>query len=539
MNPHDYVITVDENGDVHLEHALFNRQKGQARKNHKYYKRVPTVKGFEYFYSEKEYQNWLNGRNNKNSNNNAIKPKGERMRESLRKATETTKGLASKAADKLGFDERQRLQNANFFNREKRQNEYDKTPLGKAENLANKAKDLATDAAEATAEKAKALGERVKTNAKNKVENMKETFRKNKEQLDKAEEMDKADAEREAKLANRPTAHEKNIAGEAKEGAIYKRERNSDSIDIHSKADRGDYSKNDPDFDDANYDKADRVGDTNFLTFKRKDGTSVILEEDMKWVLPKGVDGSDPEIKQAIENFERTVASYRESDPSAFHGDAWDKEIQRSLDQAIADVALRKNSANKPAKYSSYTDGDSDFDDDNYKESGRVGDSDFFVHKRSDGTNVILEEDMKWVLPKGIDAKSPEIQKAIQKIVDDPASVIGKKNYTASEWAEATTNLLNEAAAGNGNSSKSSGRINPSNVSFEYLSDLAYNRGVNSGDLRVLEEADQIHYRAQQAYNRALKNPNTTSQEKERLFRALTKAEQDYNEIAEEIIDQL
>ena len=38
----------------------------------------------------------------------------------------------------------------------------------------------------------------------------------------------------------------------------------------------------------------------NFYTFKRNDGKSVILEEDMKWVLPKGVDAGDPAINSAL-----------------------------------------------------------------------------------------------------------------------------------------------------------------------------------------------------------------------------------------------
>lgn len=53
------------------------------------------------------------------------------------------------------------------------------------------------------------------------------------------------------------------------------------------------------------------------------------------------------------------------------------------------------------AKPGEYKDGDSDFDEKNYDEKNRLGDSDFFAFTRPDGKVVILEEDMKWELPEG------------------------------------------------------------------------------------------------------------------------------------------
>ena len=53
------------------------------------------------------------------------------------------------------------------------------------------------------------------------------------------------------------------------------------------------------------------------------------------------------------------------------------------------------------AKTSSYKKGDPDFDEKNYDEKNRLGDTDFFAFTRPDGKVVILEEDMKWELPSG------------------------------------------------------------------------------------------------------------------------------------------
>jgi len=53
------------------------------------------------------------------------------------------------------------------------------------------------------------------------------------------------------------------------------------------------------------------------------------------------------------------------------------------------------------AKVSEYTKGDSDFDESNYSDKNRLGDTDFFAFTRPDGKVVILQEDVKWELPKG------------------------------------------------------------------------------------------------------------------------------------------
>ena len=469
MNPHDYIVSVNEKGEPYLEHALFG--KSSQKQNHKYYTRVQDKGRWRYFYSPQEFRVWQAGGSKKKVTNT------DKMRSAFKQIKETGQKVAEKARDVAGFDERDRMRSAkekldsdstNALNRFKRhtdytkaKSDYDKTLLGRTERMREELRKKAKKTADEVADK-------VKEKVKEKVDDVKETYQHNKEQFEKAKEMERAEAERQAKLENRPKGHEKNVTGEAKEASVYKREKvddhKSSNVDIHKKSERGDYDENDPDFSDANYDKATRIGDSDFLTFKRKDGTSVILEEDSKWVLPKGVDGNDPEIKQAIDNFSRMVE--RERSSGTFTSDQWNEQSQAYIDEACTNAALRKKTQNSQAKYSSYTDGDSDFDDDNYKEEGRVGDSDFFVHTRKDGTSVLLEEDMKWVLPKGVNPNAPSIKRAIQKLADNPKSVIGKDNYSWADWAEAATDLINDAVADAG-------------MSEEYLEDREFNSRKN------------------------------------------------------------
>lgn len=434
MNPHDYIISVNENGEPYLEHALFG--KGGQKKDHKYYARAQDKGHWRYFYSPEEFRLWSSGGSKKKTTSEKMKSAFKQLKETGRKAVDT-------AADKLGVDERQALQNANRFNRARRQKAYDKTLLGKAENAADKIAEqvsskvdelgnklktkserMREELRKKTSQTAEDVQEKVKEKIREKAADVKETYEHNKHQFDKAKEMEKAESEHQEKLANRPTAHEKAESSET-----------------------------------------------------------------------------------------------------------------------VKDGAMKRRSMEK-STYGEYKDGDHDFDDDNYKEENRVGDSDFFVHKRKDGTNVILEEDMKWVLPKGVDAKSPAIQKAIQDFSDRVVSErkLGN-NYTGDQWRDAVTKAIDEAvrstsvATSQQRSNSSSGRsIDPHKASPEFMLEVGHNSGL---DVSALKVADARHAKAQRAYNKALSNPNTSSQEKDRLFRELTKAEKAYYDEADKIADEL
>lgn len=88
------------------------------------------------------------------------------------------------------------------------------------------------------------------------------------------------------------------------------------------------------------------------------------------------------------------------------------------------------------SQFSEYKKGDSDFDDKNFAEKNRVGDSDFFMAKRTDGSTVILEEDMKWIIPKGVDPNSPAIKAALTKEY---------KADSNDEWVKQVTEAIDDA----------------------------------------------------------------------------------------------
>ena len=472
MNPHDYIISVNENGEPYLEHALFG---GGQKKNHKYYTRAQDKGRWRYFYSPEEFRIWQTGGTKKQST-------GDKMRSAFKQLKESGRKAVDAAADKLGVDERQALQNANRFNRARRQKAYDETPLGKAENAADRIAEQVNSKVDELGNKLKTKSERmreefrkkasqaandakekVKDKVQEKVDDVKETYEHNKRQFVKAKEMEKAEAERQEKLANRPKAHEKPEAtGTAKDGAIKRRSM--------EKSTYSEYKDGDHDFDDDNYKEENRVGDSDFFVHKRKDGTNVILEEDMKWVLPKGVDGKSPAIQKAIQDFSDRVVSERKLGNN-YTGDQWRDAITKAIDEAVRQTPISGSQSTQS------------------KEEPRVSEE--------------YKQDMEFNSRKN--------------------NYFGRSGESSSQ-------------SSNGQTKSSNHSIDPRKASPEFMLTVAYNSGL---DVSALKVADARHAKAQRAYNKALSNPNTSSQEKDRLFRELTKAEKAYYDEADKIADEL
>lgn len=90
------------------------------------------------------------------------------------------------------------------------------------------------------------------------------------------------------------------------------------------------YTKNDRDFDEKNYSDKNRLGDTNFYGFTKPDGTVVILEEDMKWALPKGTKLTSELIKR-LESFDRDIESRRNKGEKVT-ADDWNRMAKQAID---------------------------------------------------------------------------------------------------------------------------------------------------------------------------------------------------------------
>ena len=95
----------------------------------------------------------------------------------------------------------------------------------------------------------------------------------------------------------------------------------------------------------------------------------------------------------------------------------------------------------KRVKMQIYTDGDRDFDDKNYDDKNRLGNTDFFGYQRPDGKYVLLEEDMKWTLNKKPDADMVKRLEALDKYLD--RSNEANVQWSADDWENWATQAIN------------------------------------------------------------------------------------------------
>ena len=250
----------------------------------------------------------------------------------LAKAEKKAEEIKGNIKDILGYDERSRRDSAQARVDEQRANgqtptttentnaaraqrEYNRTPLGMIENARN------------TGKKAKeALGNMVDT-----AQDMISRARASKEEP--ADETAKPHG-REKKVGEGSVTAEKNKKVETN-GPVGG---NSASVPKGAKTETHEYSDNDPDFDDKNYSNENNVADTDFYTFKRPDGRIVILQEDMKWVLPAGVSANDPGIQKAMKQFsDRESSAQAIGDPNytaAQYTEAFTEAITEAAEKA-------------------------------------------------------------------------------------------------------------------------------------------------------------------------------------------------------------
>lgn len=159
-----------------------------------------------------------------------------------------------------------------------------------------------------------------------------------------------------------------------------------------------------------------------------------------------------------------------------------------------------KNKEKWGVKMQEYTKGDSDFDsDDNYDEKNRVGNSDFFAFKNKDGRWVITEEDMKWVLPEGVEPDA-EMRKQLEafKGFQDPSI------KTHEDWDEAVNSIVNK-----GKKQSGSGEFDIDAAAKDII------RGKYGNGKERKEELGDDYEAVQKRVNELLKEGNTSSTKKE------------------------
>lgn len=113
------------------------------------------------------------------------------------------------------------------------------------------------------------------------------------------------------------------------------------------------YSEGDSDFDEKNYSPKNLLGDTNFYGYVNKNGQTVILEEDQKWVLPKGKKLDKALIKR-LEAFDKEVERRRDAGET-IGAEEWEKLASQAINGSGAKKSKtsKKSSASKGSKGSS------------------------------------------------------------------------------------------------------------------------------------------------------------------------------------------
>lgn len=100
-----------------------------------------------------------------------------------------------------------------------------------------------------------------------------------------------------------------------------------------------------------------------------------------------------------------------------------------------------KNKEKWSSKYSERANGDKDFDDKNFSDENRLGDTDFFAMKRPDGSWVIMEENMKWEMPAGFSKED------LLKAIADVSKQDKEKRMSPKDFQKATSDALDKLAS--------------------------------------------------------------------------------------------
>lgn len=288
---------------------------------------------------------------------NNVKSVSDRMRDELRKRVDEGSERFSNTRGQISEKTRQ-LSDAARSSSERMRDEFRE----KAEVKANRAKMAAKIAANKAKREAQDIKDDVKSasdSAKRKAEDIKEKAKSTADDVrDAAKELNSDLEKRKAMKEAEAKAHSNN---DTKTGE----ERHNDYVDANSKRDAyetsklgkaenkvkdtvkqakadatgkakySEYRSDDPDFDDKNYDEKNRVGDTDFFSFTGKDGRTVIIEEDMKWTLPKGVSPNDPGIKKALQNFADQASAARTIGKSNYTGEEWLNAVNDAINDAV------------------------------------------------------------------------------------------------------------------------------------------------------------------------------------------------------------
>ena len=342
---HDYILLFDESGQPYLEHAWL--RKGETPK---YKLKVDNYYGegkHLYLYTDREVA--------------AFKNRG--------KVT-----LSAKLKDRLGWDERsarddaaaanknasdalsKRATGENVLRAEKAKKElartqtaYENTFAGKAEKRHRARQTKLSEirsGKETSSENQNGSNESPVTSSSSEDKIWTPSFKANKATSSKAQttaavdEEDKEEKEEEKKSSTSSGSSR----GSAASASNNQNNKNTATSGVQvSTVQHAKYDPDDPDFSEDSFNKSEKIGDTNFLTFQRSDGLWVILDSGMKWVLPEGVSGKDQEIEDELEAVANMIESARASSKEEYSDDRYAEAVSKAINDAVKVILIKKS----------------------------------------------------------------------------------------------------------------------------------------------------------------------------------------------------
>ena len=497
MYQNDYIIAFDENGKPYIAHSAVGNAVNRVasavknargdRQNHKYILKIDENGRKRYFYTQDEVKAYYEekrkqaagavdkakegvknaGRAAKQAIENASGVTAKRNAEASSAAAVQAKRDSAKADSVVSENRRAYTANKSPENLKRLQDSekgaakdferavnaslssaidkrtYRNTPLGRAESEAKAAKELAS----MVYDKAKDSASNTVTNAKNRFERMKSEFR------DKAEQT------------------KDNVSKFTRDASSAVREGTKEVAQDRLKAAREEYAKTKDQVGSAKSSAQDMIDRARTaikdkaedLSAKAKSTAQSVMESAQGMIenarsstakavneawdkIPKNADGTvnpfDSNFQSAYNDWKSKKDKYDGSltgQAKAAAEKATDS-VKDMIDTARKAVTSSNSSANAARKaFKEYSENDSDFDEKNYSKENRVEDTDFYTFKRNDGKSVVLEEDMKWVLPRGVDASNPTIKSALKQIANSGRF----KSYD--DWLENANDILGEA----------------------------------------------------------------------------------------------
>ena len=461
-----YIITVDENGEPYLEHAWLRR--GQA---HKYIMKIGDGLKARYFYTQAEVDAYMNqGKRTVQKAKNSVDNTKQKL---ISNVNDTYK----KRFDVPAIDRRGSTYTDNYIDRaektQKKADEYAKNHNGKRDS----ALDLVAKNAKEDLEKAKKEKNKFERSVKSTSDRIKEEFKKTRENAkdeayaaisrlsgdkvfpegpdDKSTQKER-EIENGKSIVNKYADKAENASNKMKSAAQRLNENTKSKIDKM----REEFRKN---ADSVKETVSDAVTDVKSKALDKKADKLQKKADDLKG--QRNASQQEKALAQIEANNAKIKALEEDAKASEHRTNKSSIDKLKKQNEDLKDVAdgneireevinekeIKENvvrDSSRKTEFSKYTKGDPDFDDNNFREEDRIGDTDFFSYRRPDGTNVIVEEDMKWVLPKGVDAHDPEIRKAITQFGDhvESARAIGKPVYTSEEWERDATKAISDAA---------------------------------------------------------------------------------------------